>query len=388
MKLTNIKLSDDIILIIESCKEEKNQELIKEKITTIKNWDDFISLSYSHGVFPLVYHALKEYKDILPQDLFLKLKSINMDISKYNMLMTSELIKVMKLLEENDIEAISFKGPTLSQSAYGDITLRQYVDLDILIKEEDLEKTYEILEINDLISTIEKEYVNNKLFLEKNSDITFINKKNGINIEIHWKLFRNKFLSNLNNKNFFDEKYKIKVNNYDINIFYPEILLVYLCMHGSKHKWERIEWITDINKLLIKEQNIDWELIFKIAKSYACTKMLYLGIYISYLTYNSSIPKIYLKELEKETYQNMLKHIFEEMVKLNKTKSEIEKNLDSVKFHYLLHETFYEKVKFLKKTFFEISDNDTRSFNSNSLFLHYTMKLFRLLKKYISGVFK
>ena len=59
--------------------------------------------------------------------------------------MTSELIKVMKLFEENGVEYISFKGPVLSQLAYGDITLRQYVDLDILIKKEDLRKADNLL---------------------------------------------------------------------------------------------------------------------------------------------------------------------------------------------------------------------------------------------------
>ena len=62
-----------------------------------------------------------------------------MDIVKQNMLMTSELIKVLKILEENNIEAISFKGPVLSQLAYGDVVSRQYCDLDILINIKDFE---------------------------------------------------------------------------------------------------------------------------------------------------------------------------------------------------------------------------------------------------------
>jgi len=34
--------------------------------------------------------------------------------------MSAELIKVMALLEENGIEALTFKGPALAQMAYGD----------------------------------------------------------------------------------------------------------------------------------------------------------------------------------------------------------------------------------------------------------------------------
>jgi len=76
------------------------------------------------------------------------MKTENIEIAKTNMLMTSELIMLMKLFEENNIEAIAFKGPTLSQMAYGNLTLRQYADLDILIDEKDLQKSINLLSSN------------------------------------------------------------------------------------------------------------------------------------------------------------------------------------------------------------------------------------------------
>ena len=74
-------------------------------------------MAYSHGIFPLVYRSLKEFQQLIPDDIFIRMKQHYMDIVKQNMLMTSELIKVLKILEENNIEAISFKGPVLSQLA-------------------------------------------------------------------------------------------------------------------------------------------------------------------------------------------------------------------------------------------------------------------------------
>ena len=102
-------------------------------------------MTYSHGVFPLVYNTLKIYDDLIPHEQISYMKQTYMDIVKQNMLMTSELIKVMKLFKENDIESIAFKGPTLSQNAYGNISLRQYCDLDILLKKDDVYKVYDLL---------------------------------------------------------------------------------------------------------------------------------------------------------------------------------------------------------------------------------------------------
>ena len=91
---------------------------------------------------------------MIPHEVFEELKTANTNIVKDNMLMTSELIKVMNLLELNNIKAISFKGPVLSQMAYGNIALRQFVDLDILVEEKSLEKVSSIL----LENNYEEEY--------------------------------------------------------------------------------------------------------------------------------------------------------------------------------------------------------------------------------------
>lgn len=325
---------------------------------------------------------MKNFDHSIPTEILNSMKLRNLDIIKQNMMMTSELIKVLKILEKNNIEAIPFKGAVLSQLAYGDVVYRQYVDLDILVKEEDLRKTFEILEENYYKASLEKEFIFNKLFLDKNSDISFINQKNNLCIELHWKLFRNKFSNGINNKDFFDLKNKLEINSYELYIFNNELLLVYLCMHGSKHRWERIEWITDIDRLL-RNYDIDLEIAYQIAKKYNCVKMLNLGLYINYKLYDTFIPQKYLNRLKKESYEKMIAYIFSEIIKTTNNKNETTRNFDSVKFHYSLNETFYEKILFLKKTYLEISNNDTASFNSDSILLHYLNKPIRILKKYL-----
>jgi hypothetical protein len=289
----------------------------------------------------------------------------------------------MKLLEENDIKAIAFKGPTLAKLAYGDITLRQYVDIDILIEKENLEEAYDLFLTKSYSSEIDKKFTKNNLFIEKNSDIQFVENKKNILFELHWKLFRNKFSNTQNNINIYEEIQSMNLNSYNINIFKNELLLVYLCMHGSKHKWERIEWITDIDKLLRTSENINWKLVVEISKKYNCNKMLNLGLILSHKLYNTPIHIDFIEKLEKKYYKETIKYILSEMSNITISKSEFNKNYTSIKFHYNLNENLYDKLYFLKKTFLELSNNDTASFNSNSILLHYLMKPIRILKKNI-----
>ena len=244
-------------------------------------------MAYSHGVFPLVYNSLKKYDTLIDANKLIYMKQLNMDLVKRNMIMTSELIKILKLLEENKIEAIPFKGPSLSQIAYGDVISRQYVDLDIVVNNSNKLKIIQIL--NSIEYNIDDE-VDISRNLNSISVITLFNKKNNVTIEIHWKLLSINYAINIDRIDFFSEINSIYINNYEIKIFNSEFLLVYLCIHGSKHLYERFAWINDIN-LLISKEKINWEKVFDYAKLLEIEKLICISLNISFLIFDTAIPQ-------------------------------------------------------------------------------------------------
>ena len=48
--------------------------------------------------------------------------------------LTSQLARIIPRFDADGIEALPFKGPTLAALAYGDVGLRVFSDLDILVK--------------------------------------------------------------------------------------------------------------------------------------------------------------------------------------------------------------------------------------------------------------
>ena len=62
-----------------------------------------------------------------------------------NLLMLGELIILLNLFEENGINAIPYKGPLLAISAYKNLVLRQFDDIDIFINKDNIVKVKEIL---------------------------------------------------------------------------------------------------------------------------------------------------------------------------------------------------------------------------------------------------
>jgi hypothetical protein len=295
-------LTNEIILLIECCKISPDFILIEEKISQIKNWDNLITLSYSHGVFPLVYKILKKYDEKIPLDKLSFMKQTYMDVVKTNMLMTSELIKISKLLEENGIKSIAFKGPTLSQMAYGDVVSRQYVDLDVLVDENELLNAIKILKKNDYV--LEDDF---KLELLKNNrnifhDVTL--RKNAlVNIELHWRLFSDEYMTGIADLNI-EENIKIfEYQNNKLKVFENEIQILYLSIHGAKHNWERIEWLVDIVRF-IENNAIDWKQLLHFIERTKTEKILFSTFYLCKTILDLSLPKEIEEKVQKTNILN------------------------------------------------------------------------------------
>jgi len=207
------------------------------------------------------------------------------------MLMSAELLRIMKLLESNGIEALVFKGPALAQMAYGDITMRQFGDLDVFVHREDIVNISNILSNDRYAPRVDKKYFSNNAFLDVSSDCQFFNDKQSILVEIHWTVFRKAFLKKMQKIDLWDKPSKVSINHYDVETFGTEALLLYLCMHGSKHTWERLGWIVDIDRLVRVSSDIDWDKVYKLAEQANDTTMLELGLLLTARLFRTPVPQ-------------------------------------------------------------------------------------------------
>jgi hypothetical protein len=253
--------------------------------------DDTIATISRHGLIPLVYHTLRDLSsDIdIPSTLLSKLQARYKLIAQKNMLMSAELIKIVKLLAKHDIKAIPFKGPSLAQLAYGDITLRVFGDLDILVNKEDIDRVYQILQTIHYERYLSLTPYQYQVWLKYSHDLGLTNKSKNIHLEMHWSFFDEDYPMQIDMDSF-DSTTSTTINNNSIDTFEIESLLFYLSIHGSKHLFERISWIKDLD-MMIRLQDIHWDKIDKLMKTNPdFTKMFLLGLQLSWHLYSTPLP--------------------------------------------------------------------------------------------------
>ena len=163
----------------------------------------------------------------------------------------SELCRVLKQLREHRIEVIALKGPILSQLYYGDCTLRQCKDLDILVRPADLQATYEVLtdsgyELSEVLwNSPKQETIYRKTF--HHYDLYHAGR--AVQLELHWRLNA----TGNDSRTLWVNSVKHSIGGLPVRILSPADTFIYLCQHGATHQWKRLFWLLDIARMIGQE---------------------------------------------------------------------------------------------------------------------------------------
>ena len=87
---------------------------------------------------PLVYQTLSERPGLAPAAVFEQLRTRYQLNARKNLKFTAELFRILDCLEANSIPAIPLKGPVLAETVFGDLALRDFSDLDVLVHAHDV----------------------------------------------------------------------------------------------------------------------------------------------------------------------------------------------------------------------------------------------------------
>lgn len=259
-----------------------HRESISRLLDKAIDWDDVIRIAARNAVLPLMAKTLlADFDERLSTKVKQILVETRREILHRNVFMTNRLLSILKLLEANDIPVLPFKGPLLSIQAYGDLGLRYYVDLDILVPFKNLRGAFALLEAESYLPLEGRNFPGNlALWLGKKKDI-YLRSRDGLtNVELHWKLSGSHFDIQFDRDELWSRLDSVEIAGQQTRTLGFEDLLIYLCLHGSRHGWEKFGWICDVHELITTKADIDWTGIAARAKRVGCEKTMQLGLFL------------------------------------------------------------------------------------------------------------
>ena len=281
-------------LLVLCARTSSNDPLVtrlREAAETGINWDYFFQLAGRHSVVPLVYRQLQQHaSDLVPQKQLDRLKQNFQENVARNHVLTSELIRVLTALSDSGVEAVPFKGPVLAVFAYNDLALRRFVDLDIIVQKQDVFKSKDVLK--DLGYVVSRSLSSDQetQLLRTQHSVQFQLENRRILVELHTEVASHLFASSVSAGDLWRHLIKVRLNGVEVYSLSAEDLLFSLCVHGSRHLWERLSWICDVAEL-ISRHKIDWPNLMQRAAKTDCERMFYLGPFLAETLFGTELPR-------------------------------------------------------------------------------------------------
>ena len=259
------------------------------------DWDHFYRLARRHSLLPLVYRQLDALKDQLPGEVFQRFRKSYQENAARNLIFLDELTVVLDRLEAVGIEAIVFKGPALAVLAYGDLNLRRFVDLDLIVRRADMARAIEVLVHCGYVPSRDLTGEQQAVLLRTQHNLQFM--RGRVIVELHWQVSSELFAATVTAEELWKDLSTIKLNGRAVKTLATEDLLFALCVHGSRHLWQRLAWICDIDRLIRINPTIDWSALTERAKRANAARMFLLGPALAARLFGTDLPEAIVKEI-------------------------------------------------------------------------------------------
>ena len=282
---------DLLLLCARAHLDEQQRQRIRDLVPQNLDWNYLLQLADRHGLQPLLHwHLTAVCPNTVPKELQQNLRVAFQRVSALNILLTHELQKLIALFAENNVTAVPYKGPALALQLFGNVALRQFSDLDLLVHPRDVLRARDLLLRDGYEPLPPLTEGQQALLLRTQCNLPFSREQKRMIVELHWKVSAPSFARPFETEDFWSRLVDGKLETTNIKLPAAEDLLLALCIHGSKHLWERVAWIADIAGLLSSKEKLNWEELISRARSTGSERMLLLGLRLAEKLLEVSLP--------------------------------------------------------------------------------------------------
>jgi hypothetical protein len=206
----------------------------------------------------------------------------------HNLFLTGELLRLLALFERHVFAAVAYKGPLLAAALYGDPALRQFSDLDLLVRKQDIPQIKRLLIPLGYRPQFQLNEVQERAWLERQYDYNFEHPQAPILLELHWQVVPYYFSNGFEAGQIWERLEAAELAGRRLPHLAPADLLLALCLHGTRHGWQRLGWICDVAELLAGRPELEWSRL--LALSGPAERALLLGLALAHTLLDAPLP--------------------------------------------------------------------------------------------------
>lgn len=254
-----------LLLLLRVELDSAAQETARALIRAGVDWDRLLLLAARHRVSALAYVRIQAcFADVMPAAVLAALERVYQAQRWDNLNMTSQMAKLVEAMERVGVTALPLKGPVVALSLYDNLFLREYKDVDLLVRASELERAQAVMEgqgyrLADWLNEAPEKTLNE---FHEPQHVTYIRvqsaQETGVQVELHWGIATSFGAFKADEARLWSRVRRETVGGFTLPLLPPDEMLIILLMHGAKHMWGSLHWLYDLAAFVQRYPDFDW----------------------------------------------------------------------------------------------------------------------------------
>jgi hypothetical protein len=249
---------------------------IRDRLRAGIDVDVVMELAAQHGVRPNLLQALSRLSwDHVPAGMREALERFQHGHLLRALAVSNELIGLAAAFFDARIDFAAFKGPVLAMQLYGDVALREYSDIDIIVPPAEADRAEQVLAGRGYRNT-QGDQAFRRAFLRHQRQYAFVREDVDAAVDLHWDFSAELVPFPLHAAEIWSALKPVAIGGMEIPSLDGEDLVLLLAGHGTKEAWRSVGWVCDFATLVERLPDLDWPRIHARARrnGSACSILL------------------------------------------------------------------------------------------------------------------
>lgn len=366
-------------LLCACCRAAKQKVTIE--IHSRVNWDRLLKLASSHRVLPAVAVALRNRAEI-PGSIHSALSARLAAHGRRVLRFSAELSAIRRKFAECGVEAMLYKGPALAQRLYGDAAMREFGDLDFLVRVEDVSRAGAALRELGFQQRLQLSPRQEREYLRIANEYAFGSGAEPNLIELQWQVAPRFYCLGFRTEELLRRSVEIEFEGTPARVLSDEDLMLALCAHAAKHCWSQLGMLRDIAALAREE--LDWEWIGAEARRLGIMRIVLVSLVLVRNLLGREFPPQFGRGPDVELAERLAARVQE---RLNRGEEPDLESAGYFRFMMQLRERWQDRVRFAWRLGLTpgIAEWNAVVIPDMLFSLYQVVRVWRLLRRLISG---
>lgn len=234
----------------------------------------------------------------IPPALLQSLRTARKTQTVSTLALSAELFRILDLLQNANLHPAVIKGPSLALRAHGDAASRHYGDIDLLLRHSQVAQASQILAAAGFLARVP----DSALQAGKTPGQYFFRRpQSGAVIELHTERTLRYFPRPLPIEDFFQRQTTLSLDGRQLPVLSAEDEFVLISIHGAKHFWERLMWISDIAAMVHHHPELNWPRIRQSAAAVGAERMVRIALLLAESVLRVPVPAEMKREVAADS---------------------------------------------------------------------------------------